>query len=84
QDALDEAGLRQAAVSVGLDLERYEADMAAHAQMGRIQEDYEGGLESGVMGTPTLFVNGKGYAISWAAETLLPALESAAVKGDHQ
>lgn len=79
QDALDEPGLRQAAIAAGLDMARYETDMAAHAQMGRIQEDYEGGLESGVMGTPTLFVNGRRYAASWALEALLPALEQAAL-----
>lgn len=74
QDALDEGGLRKAARKVGVDLKRFDRDMAERAHAGRVRADYLGGLRSGVKGTPTFFLNGVRYRGSWAFEPFVTAL----------
>lgn len=78
QNALEDKDLRQYAALVGLDMARYDRDMAEHAHADRIQEDVESGLASGVGGTPTLFINGLRHDGSWEFQPLLHALERSA------
>ena len=47
------------AQATGLDLSRYDACMRAGKYAGRIQADYNSGVELGVSSTPTLLVNGR-------------------------
>jgi protein-disulfide isomerase len=47
-----------AALMLGLDIDQFQADMRSRAVAVRIREDEIGGLRSGVVGTPTFFVNG--------------------------
>lgn len=58
QDALGRDDLRAYAGAAGLDLERFDRDFGVDAQLARIEADVRGGLEVGVHGTPTLFVDG--------------------------
>ncbi|MBP0589577.1 thioredoxin domain-containing protein [Paraburkholderia sp. LEh10] len=44
----------------------------------RIKRDFNSGLQSGVQGTPTLFINGRRYDGQHDAESLLDALLVAA------
>ena len=44
--------------NVGLDLEQYDADYADPAVAERVQRDVADGVELGVQGTPTFFLNG--------------------------
>ena len=46
------------AVEIGLDVQRFVADLAAHRYLDRIREDMSSGMRSGVNGTPTFFVGG--------------------------
>ena len=46
------------AVEIGLDVQRFVADLAAHRYLDRIREDMSSGARSGVNGTPTFFVGG--------------------------
>jgi protein-disulfide isomerase len=59
QLALDESYLMQYAALVGMD----KANLAAHLKSGfhekAVQEDLDEGLQVGVNGTPTFFINGK-------------------------
>jgi 2-hydroxychromene-2-carboxylate isomerase len=55
--ALEPALLRRLAASIGLDLERLDAELAADAHLRHIMEDFQSGVDSGVNGTPTLFIN---------------------------
>jgi protein-disulfide isomerase len=55
---LEDEDLRRYAQRLGLDLERFDRELAEHAHARRVREDLRGGLESGVRGTPTFFVNG--------------------------
>jgi protein-disulfide isomerase len=77
QHALEEVDLLQYANDLGLDRARFEQDLATHAHIGRIDSDVESGLQSGVQGTPTLFINGLLHNASWEHDSLDAALQGA-------
>jgi predicted DsbA family dithiol-disulfide isomerase len=60
-----------------LDLPRFEGDLRSHAYAPRVRDDFESGLQSGVNGTPTFFVNGVRYDDEHTFDPLLAALERA-------
>jgi protein-disulfide isomerase len=74
QRALDEPHLEEYARILSLDTEEFERELQAHAERGRVEEDLDGGLESGVMGTPTFFINGVLYDGSYDEQSLREAL----------
>ena len=49
------------ASELGLDIERYKADVAAPATTDRIKRDQDDGTELQVTGTPTFFLNGERF-----------------------
>jgi len=49
---------RQFAIDLGLDMDAYDATVADPATEARVQADFDAGLELGVQGTPTFFVDG--------------------------
>ena len=72
---LDEAHIMQYAEDIGLDMERFQGDLANHVHAERVQQDFEGGIRSGVNGTPTFFLNGERYDGAWDLESLLELVE---------
>jgi len=58
---LEAADLWRYAERIGLDVERFEADVVDRATLARIERDVETGDQSGVDGTPSLFINGLRY-----------------------
>jgi protein-disulfide isomerase len=58
---LEAADLRGYAEQLGLNLERFESDLADPAIKARIKRDVRSGLQSGVGGTPSLFLDGRRY-----------------------
>jgi protein-disulfide isomerase len=58
---LESADLRRFAERIGLDLERFDADVADSLVDHRIERDVQTGIESGVDGTPSLFIDGRRY-----------------------
>jgi len=58
QDALDAENLVRAAGTLGLDKVKFDREVAEHVYAGRIKEDIQSGIDSGVGGTPTTFING--------------------------
>lgn len=48
----------QWARSLGLDIERFEKDMADHANYQRVQNERQAALDAGARGTPTIYLNG--------------------------
>ena len=59
QKALGDDDLRGYAAELGLDVERFDADVRGAGVLERIRRDVESGLASGeVRGTPTLFIDG--------------------------
>ena len=74
QQALEDKHLAQYAAQIGLDTQRFSQDMAHHTYLERVQQDLEGGVHSGVHGTPTLFINGGRYEGRARADDLYRAL----------
>jgi diadenylate cyclase len=81
QDELGEEDLTRHAAELGLDLRRFEEDLANDHHAWRIEEDRLGGERAGVGGTPALFVNGVRYAGPMDLDGLLAAVEDAAGTG---
>jgi protein-disulfide isomerase len=70
QKALDYHHLLEYAQKVGLDIEKFKKDMSGHAYASLIEQSLKSGVDSGVEGTPTFFVNGVRYEDSWDLDTL--------------
>lgn len=65
---------------LGLDVDRFEREVAEHVYAARVQADLESGVASGVNGTPTFFINGIRYDGRLTFEALLAAIELAAIE----
>jgi protein-disulfide isomerase len=78
QKRLRDEDLRGYAEKLGLDVERFDTELADHVHADRVHEDFLTGVRSGVNGTPTFYINGARHDDSYDAETLLAALERAA------
>jgi protein-disulfide isomerase len=59
QGRLEDPHLWARAQSLGLDLERFDADRRSDAVRERIKADFMGGVRAGVATTPALFVDGR-------------------------
>jgi len=79
QKRLSDQDLRGYAEQLGLDLDSFDRDMAEHVHAARVHEDFMSGVRSGVNGTPTFYIGGIRYDDSYDTDTLLAALERAAV-----
>ncbi len=69
--------LKRYAEAVGLDVARFERELAGHAHKAKVKEHLRSGLRSGVRGTPTYFINGVRHDGPHGFETLLAAIERA-------
>jgi protein-disulfide isomerase len=76
QQALDERHLEKYAKIIGLNLERFNDDMKNHIHASRIREDFLSGIQSGVNGTPSFYINEIRYDGSWDFDTLIRILTS--------
>lgn len=82
---------RQIAGELGLDLNRFEADMKDLKTVVRVNQDIRLGAYLGVRGTPSVFINGRGSrartleAFQTEVETELErAGKNSAVKGEKK
>jgi protein-disulfide isomerase len=75
QDQLDVASLDRYAESLGLDVRALNEAAGGATVEKRIEADFEGGVHSGVNGTPTFFVNGIRYDGDWQYGPFLGALK---------
>jgi protein-disulfide isomerase len=78
QDALDDASLLAYAEALGLDGAAVALALRSREFAPRVQTDVESGVESGVRGTPTLFINGARYDGARSVAALGAALRAAA------
>ena len=78
QTQLRDQDLYAYAEQLGIDVERFDKDLAEHVHAARVREDFMSGVRSGVNGTPTFYINGVRHDDSYELETLLGALEQAA------
>lgn len=77
QQVLNDTSLLQYAAHLGLDMDRFEREIAEHIYANRVREDFESGVNSGVNGTPTFFINNIRYEGTCNLESLLAAIEQA-------
>ena len=77
QGALTVRDLIGYATSLGLDTERFTADLRKHVGAARVAEDTDSADLSGVSGTPTFFVNGMRHYGAYDIETLSKAVKLA-------
>lgn len=75
QRALEEPALLGYAALAGADVNQVADALARRVMRPRVEQDLEGGIRSGVNGTPTFFVNGERYDGSWALEPFRDHLE---------
>jgi len=69
--------LRAYARAIGLDLKRFDYELADNVYTEKVRDEFMGGVRSGVNGTPTYFINGVRYDGSHDMQALLTALRSA-------
>jgi protein-disulfide isomerase len=74
---LASAALAGYAESIGLDMIRFNADMADHIYTQRVQEHRRAGEHSGVRATPAFFLDGKAVDVSFGFGKLEQAVEAA-------
>lgn len=74
QQALDDRHLEKYAKIIGLNLERFNEDMKNSIHASRIREDFLSGIQSGVNGTPSFYINEIRYDGPWDFDTLIRIL----------
>ena len=76
QKALDDGHLLEYAQKVGLeDIHKFKDDVSRHVYAPLIEESLKGGIDSGVEGTPTFFINGVRYEDSFDLRTFSETLQ---------
>jgi protein-disulfide isomerase len=80
QKRLGDQDLRAYAEKLGLDVEKFDKELAEHVHAPRVREDFMSGVRSGVNGTPSFYIDGVRHDDSYDLETLLAALERAAAR----
>lgn len=76
QQALDDRHLEKYAKIVGLNSERFNEDMNNHTHAPRIREDFLSGIQSGVNGTTSFYINEIRYDGPWDLDSLMQILTS--------
>lgn len=61
QEALDDVDLMRYTRALNVDAARVEKELTAHVHRERVREDLTNGMQSGVRGTPTFFIDGIKY-----------------------
>jgi protein-disulfide isomerase len=56
---LNDGKFDEIAQSIGLDMEQFKQDMQNPALSAMVQRDLKDGVEAGVRGTPSIFINGR-------------------------
>ena len=74
QDRLEESDFFEYASQLDLDLDQFQAAFRDHKYAGKVRDDFRSGLDSGVRGTPTWFINDLRYDGAWDPESLLEAV----------
>lgn len=83
QDALDLESVLEYAARLDLDTDSVRADIESHRHRPRIQEDFMGGVRSGVNGTPCFFIDGVRHDGPWDVASLSRAIASSRRASAH-
>jgi protein-disulfide isomerase len=74
QDALESKDLLKYAAAIGLDVKRFGRELADHTYLPKVRADMQSGLQSGVAGTPTFFINGVRHPGGYDEASLLASI----------
>jgi protein-disulfide isomerase len=77
QQRLENGYLVEYANDLGLDIPQFLKELAKQVHVDRINEDIEGGMQSGVTTAPALFINGIRYIGHWNTAELMTAIIAA-------
>jgi protein-disulfide isomerase len=70
----DDASLIEHAVALRLNINRFLQEMSGDVHVPRVRRDYESGEQSGVICTPTFFINGLRFTEDWQQSALKTAI----------
>ncbi len=76
QSALKKKDLNGYAARIGLDPGRFAAELDSETHLEKVRGDFRTGVQNGVYGTPSLFINGVRHNGDFRLPTLLPALNA--------
>jgi protein-disulfide isomerase len=76
QASLSDGYLVEYAAMLDLDVERFLQDIAEDVRVERVRQDVESGIASGVITTPTFFINGTRYDGECGLTSLLTAIQA--------
>lgn len=74
---------RRYAQDLGLDMERYDVDVASDEVASRVQRDFQDGRAVGVSGTPTFFLDGRQMQIT-SVESFYEAIDRALLERESE
>jgi len=74
QSNLSDSSLVRYAIALYLDVNQFLYEMTTDDHVARIQTDIDSGLQSGVVKTPTFFINGYKYSDDYGIDGLLEAV----------
>ena len=77
QQRLENGYLVEYANDLGLDIPQFLKELSKQVYVDRINEDIEGGIQSGVTTTPALFINNIRYTGHWKITELTSAIVAA-------
>ncbi len=77
QQQLENGYLVEYANDLGLDIPQFLKDLSKQVHIDRINEDIEGGIQSGVTTAPALFINNIRYTGRWKMTELMTAIVAA-------
>jgi formate-nitrite transporter family protein len=75
QKELTEIDFNHLALTLGLEIYKFETSLSNQRHHQRVRADYESGLRSGVTKTPTLFINGRRFDGPIEAAAIVKAAE---------
>ncbi len=76
QQRLENGYLVEYANDLGLDIPQFLKELSKQVHIDRINQDIEGGMQSGVTIAPALFINGNRYTGHWNIAELTAAITS--------
>ncbi|MBW4624528.1 MAG: thioredoxin domain-containing protein [Brasilonema octagenarum HA4186-MV1] len=77
QQKLENGYLVEYANDLGLDIPQFLKELSKQVHVDHINEDIEGGMQSGVTTAPALFINGIRYTERWNTTVLMAAMIAA-------
>ena len=77
QDTLSDADLMEYGFEAGMNPDELSRDLASHTYYPGVQRDVLSGMQIGVKGTPTFFINGQRHDGGHSFQSLLDAIELA-------